>query len=95
MVAEKTSLLSDQVRAFHVAMEIPIGVHPEVPSDARARQEFGINGEPIANLVHAANMTKASREVRSDGKRLKPVGFVLPDIAGELRRQGWDPNAGE
>lgn len=54
-----------------------------------ARLEFGADGGPIADLVHAANMTKASGEVRPDGKRLKPPGFVPPDIAGELRRQGW------
>ncbi len=53
------------------------------------RIEFGVNGYPIAEEVHRANMTKASGPVREDGKKLKPPGFVPPDIAGELRKQGW------
>lgn len=56
---------------------------------AGTRLEFGIDGEPVANLVHAANMTKGAGPVREDGKRMKPPGFVPPDIAGELKRQGW------
>lgn len=56
-----------------------------------ARLEFGVDGEPVGALVHAANMTKAGGPVRADGKRLKPPGFVPPDVAGELLRQGWKP----
>lgn len=54
------------------------------------RLEFGINGAPVADAIHAANLKKASGPVRADGKRLKPPGFTPPDIAGELRKQGWD-----
>lgn len=57
---------------------------------AGLRVAFGIDGEPIARLVHAANMAKACGPKReSDGKRLKPPGWTPPDIVGELRRQGW------
>ena len=52
--------------------------------------EFGIDSRPIAAAVHAANMAKAHGPVRADGKRLKPVGWQPPDIAGELRQQGWE-----
>jgi len=56
------------------------------------RQKFGINGEPIADLVHAANMTKLNGPVDPvTGKKLKPPGFQPPDIDAELRRQGWQP----
>jgi predicted HAD superfamily Cof-like phosphohydrolase len=53
------------------------------------RLEFGIDGDPIAAAVHAANMAKATGPVAANGKRLKPPGWTPPDIEGELRRQGW------
>jgi predicted HAD superfamily Cof-like phosphohydrolase len=54
------------------------------------RLEFGINGEPIADEVHRANMTKwhdGKVVKREDGKTLKPPGWTPPDIAGELEKQ--------
>lgn len=56
------------------------------------RLEYGINGEPIAAAIHAANMAKEGGRMRADGKILKPAGWMAPDIAGELRKQGWDDN---
>lgn len=53
------------------------------------RLEFGIDGKPIADAVHAANMRKTEGPVRKDGKRMKPPGWTPPDVAGELKRQGW------
>ena len=55
-----------------------------------ARLEFGINGGPIADVVHAANMAKLGGPKSPTGKQLKPPGWTPPDIAGELRKQGWD-----
>jgi predicted HAD superfamily Cof-like phosphohydrolase len=55
------------------------------------RLEFGIDGAPIADAIHTANMAKAAGGVRADGKRLKPPGWVPPDIEGELKKQGWKP----
>lgn len=55
------------------------------------RASFGIDGAPIAAAVHAANMTKATGPVDAHGKRGKPPGFQPPDVAGELRAQGWAP----
>lgn len=54
------------------------------------RLEYGIDGGPIAKLVHDANMTK-SPAVDGHGKTQKPADFVPPDeaIGDELRRQGW------
>jgi predicted HAD superfamily Cof-like phosphohydrolase len=61
--------------------------------------EFGIDSAPIAAEVHKANMAKfigepVWSEPASPGgarKRLKPAGWTPPDIAGELRKQGWKP----
>lgn len=54
------------------------------------RLEFGIDGEPIARIVHESNMAKfgPGSIVREDGKIMKPPDWRPPDIEGELRRQG-------
>lgn len=52
----------------------------------------GINGRPLWDAVHAANLTKASGPTcEKTGKRLKPTCFVPPDIEALLRAQGWKP----
>lgn len=56
-----------------------------------SRLEFGIDGAPIANEVHRSNMAKADGQVDEHGKKRKPPGWQPPDIAGELRKQGWRP----
>jgi predicted HAD superfamily Cof-like phosphohydrolase len=58
------------------------------------RDTFGVDSTPVWSAVHEANMAKAGPDgvpVRreSDGKVLKPEGWSPPDIAAELRRQGW------
>lgn len=77
----------------------PIGVDLPKLADAledidvvvdQARLAFGIDGAPIADAVFNANMTKGNGPVDPvTGKRLKPDGFVPPDIAAELKKQGW------
>ena len=54
-----------------------------------ARIALGIDGGPIAAEVHRTNMLKANGPVK-DGKRLKPEGWMPPDIKGELIKQGWN-----
>ncbi len=54
-----------------------------------ARLEFGVDGEGIADEVQAANMRKTNGPLREDGKRLKPPGWVGPDIEKVLKNQGW------
>lgn len=54
-----------------------------------AANRWGIDLEPLFNAVHKANMAKEGGAVRRDGKILKPEGWQAPDIAGELRKQGW------
>jgi len=54
------------------------------------RQELGVDGRPIAALIHDANMAKQGGPVDPVTKKtLKPEGWTPPDIEGELRRQGW------
>jgi len=55
------------------------------------RLECGIDGVPVAAVVHATNMAKLGGERRSDGKVLKPEGWQPPDVASELLKQGWVP----
>lgn len=55
------------------------------------RLEFGIDGGPIAEEVHLANMAKAGGPKSPTGKQLKPEGWTPPDIEDELRKQGWTP----
>jgi predicted HAD superfamily Cof-like phosphohydrolase len=58
------------------------------------RLEFGIDGDPIAAEVHRSNMSKLGADGkpvrRADGKIMKGPNFTPPDIAGELRKQGWE-----
>lgn len=55
------------------------------------RLEFGVDGEDIADEIQAANMRKVNGPLREDGKRLKPIGWVGPDIEKVLKNQGWIP----
>lgn len=55
------------------------------------RLTFGINGQPIADEVHRANMEKfgPGSWVREDGKQMKPPDWKPPDITKQLEIQGW------
>lgn len=53
---------------------------------------FGIDLESVFHEVHASNMRKADGPI-VEGKRLKPKGWVGPDVVGVLRRQGWQPSS--
>lgn len=49
---------------------------------------YGISMPPVWKLVQVSNMAKEGGRLRSDGKILKPEGWVPPDIQGEIDRQG-------
>jgi len=53
-----------------------------------SRIAFGIDGGPIAEEVHRANMTKLGGPI-VNLKQMKPEGWKPPDIEGCLREQGW------
>jgi len=83
------------VRDFHHEFGVHVGKTPELREpELRAKLisavTWGVDLEPIFQRVHASNMTKTGG-VRDDGKILKGEGFVAPDVAGELERQGWQP----
>lgn len=46
--------------------------------------EFGIDLEPFWNEIHKTNMAKQGGETRKDGKKLKPEGWVPPDLKGVM-----------
>jgi predicted HAD superfamily Cof-like phosphohydrolase len=61
-----------------------------------SRLAFGIDGEPIADEVHAANMRKLGPDGKpiyreSDRKVIKPKGWVGPNHEPILIAQGWQP----
>lgn len=81
---------------MRIVNEAPIAVNLTDLADALgdvdyvvegARQEFGIDGVPIAAEIHRANLAKVGGPVREDGKRLKPPGWTPPDIAGVIAAQ--------
>ena len=49
---------------------------------------WGIDLRPVWAEVQRANMAKEGGSTREDGKVLKPPGWVAPDVAGVLDRQG-------
>lgn len=53
---------------------------------------IGIDGEATFQIVHEANMQKTTGPRRSDGKQLKPEGWVPPEpaISKHLQRQWMD-----
>lgn len=56
------------------------------------RLEFGIDGEPVAEEIHRANMAKLKGPRRADGKVMKPEGWEPPQIASELAHQRSFPD---
>lgn len=53
-----------------------------------AAVEMGVDLEPVFREVQRSNMSKNGGK-DAGGKILKGDGFSPPDIAAELRRQGW------
>ena len=53
------------------------------------RVSLGVNGDPIWHAIHMSNMAKSTGPIRADGKRMKPEGWIAPDVGAFLRAQGW------
>lgn len=49
-------------------------------------EDIGVDLEPFWDEVHRSNMAKRGGPVRADGKKLKPPGWMAPDIKGVLER---------
>lgn len=52
-----------------------------------SRVAFGVDGEPIADVVHRANMAKVAGGLDEHGKAVKPEGWKPPDIEACLQAQ--------
>lgn len=52
-------------------------------------QRLGVDSGSIMAEVHRSNMAKRGAGKDANGKWRKPPGWMPPDIAGELRKQGW------
>lgn len=54
----------------------------------------GVDLDAVITEIHRANMTKIGPDGevarRADGKVLKGEHYEAPDVAGVLRKQGWD-----
>lgn len=48
---------------------------------------YGIDIQPLWDEIHRTNMAKENGGIREDGKVLKPVGWIPPDIKGLLEKQ--------
>ena len=86
------SLIRDYINLTPVKVDMPNFARELTDLDyvvEGTRQEFGIDGGPVLEEVHAANMRKLGGPIRADGKRLKPPGWKPPDIDAVLRKQGW------
>lgn len=54
------------------------------------RLTFGIDGGPIADAIHASNLSKADGAWKDEyGKIRKGPNWKAPDILGELQKQGF------
>ena len=57
------------------------------------RLECGVNSKPVADEIHRANLSKFvdGKPVKhpETGKTMKGPNYTPPDVAGELRKQGW------
>jgi predicted HAD superfamily Cof-like phosphohydrolase len=86
--------VSDQIHGSVVDVDLPALADAMADLDyvvEGTRLECGIDGAPIAAAVHASNMQKRGGPIDEHGKQGKPFGWQPPDIAAELRRQGWKP----
>lgn len=85
---------------------LPSSFEPNIPEVADAlgdllyvvmgtALEFGIDMGPVLAEIHRSNMAKLGPDGKpildANGKVAKPQGWTPPDIAGVLRRQGWEP----
>lgn len=68
--------------------EIVDGLGDSIYIAAGRASKLGVDLAPIMREIHRANMAKAGGPIVNQ-KQQKPPGWTPPDIAGELRKQGW------
>ncbi len=81
--------LMDEIRYARIQVDLPAWVDGLGDSNyiaAGTAIELGVDMRPIHAAIHRANMAK---EPNGLGKPTKPHDWQPPDIAAELKRQGW------
>ena len=89
LISEETRELFDAMDADDMA-EIADGIVDSIWVLLALATVYGIDINPLWDEVYEANMRKKGGELRGDGKRLKPDGWIPPRIEELLRRQGWN-----
>lgn len=82
--SEELCEAQDEMALPHVAKEIADVIFVALG----VAVTYGIDMQPVWDLVHASNMAKEGGKTRADGKVLKPEGWEPPDISTEIDRQG-------
>jgi len=89
----RTSLISEEVNETLKAIEeddlveIADGIVDSIVVLLGTAVTYGIDVRPIWDEVHKTNMAKKDGPVREDGKKLKPEGWVAPNIKKILDEQ--------
>lgn len=101
-ISNPHSTLGSRLKVLHD--DLSFGAHAATPIDIVAAADaiadltyvvegsactLGIETLSVFGEVHRSNMEKLNGPIREDGKQLKPEGWQPPDVAGELRKQGW------
>lgn len=84
------SFIRDAIQARQVDVKLSAWADATIDMDylnEANRLMLGIEGGPLWDEVHAANMRKIGGPRRADGKLLKPDDWRGPDIDGVLERQ--------
>lgn len=89
------SLISEEIQELFTAVDagdmvgIADGIVDSIWVLLALATVHGINTNPLWDEVYGANMRKRGGNLRSDGKRLKPDGWMPPRIDKLLYNQGW------
>lgn len=83
--------INETLMALHAGdiPEIADGITDSIVVLLGTAVSYGIDIRPIWDEVHKTNMAKSTGPIREDGKRLKPEGWVPPNVEGILRVQGY------
>ena len=88
VVALRATLIQEEVKETLEAMEhgsitgVADGIADSIVVLLGTAVAYGIDMREIWNEVHKTNMAKRGGLIRADGKKLKPEGWIPPDIKG-------------
>lgn len=82
IIRSGSTLDDEEARAYYE--EVADGLVDTIYVCIGAALELGIPLDRVWTEVQAANMRKGDGPVREDGKKLKPPGWVGPDVHGAI-----------